>query len=228
VTGFSRGWRIFVKKDNKFRPINGGRWWFDGSYYVLSLALLVMILELVVATATYNVKVQVIAMVPVSSLYVIGLYMLVQNTMHVLRIRTPVTLSSIKRGSLTPPPLFTVMEDVFAVDGCHMGLPAREAMLDLYQRSPAYRKAAARWSWIWGGGAFTVAVILSIIVGVTPETVSFGICELYSASDCGLFLITPPGFATCYPFITLMAILTARAMEGLDARGVFRLVPRGV
>lgn len=143
-----------------------------------------MILELVIATATEIVKVQVIAMVPVSSLYVIALYTLSQNTMHVLRVRTPVTLSSIKRGSLTPPPLFTVMEDVFAVDGSHMGLPAREAMLDLYQRSPDYRKAAARWSWIWGGCTLSVAIILSILVGVTPETVSFGICELRFPHCC--------------------------------------------
>ncbi|KAH8646262.1 hypothetical protein BX600DRAFT_158333 [Xylariales sp. PMI_506] len=208
---FSRGWRIFVKKDPKFRPINGGRWWFDCSYYVLSIALLAMILELVIATATEDVKVQAIAMVPVSALYVIGLYMLLQNMMHVLRFKTPVTLSSIKRGSVTPPPLFTVMEDVFAVDGCHMGWVAREEMLELYQRSPEYRKVAAKWSWIWGGGAMTLAVILSIIVGTTPETVSFGIC-----------------YAVSYPFITVMAILTARTMEGMDARGVFRLGACGV
>jgi hypothetical protein len=172
---FTRGYRIFLKRDPKFRPINGHRWAFDCSYYILSIALLIVIIELVAATATKDVKVRVIAMAPPSVLYTIGVYMLVQNGAHCLRIRTPVTLSSVKRGSLTPPPLFTVMEDVFAVDGCHLGLPARQAMLDMYRGSERFRRTLMWWSWIWCVASLAVAVGLSIVVGQVKSTTAFGI-----------------------------------------------------
>jgi hypothetical protein len=143
---------------------------------VLSVALGTMILEIVIATATEDVKVQAISMAPPSTLYTIMLYMLIQNTMHCLNLRTPVRLSSTKRGSLTPPPLMTVMEDVFAVDGCHMGLPAREAVLAMYYGSPTFRRTLMWWSWVWCVACGLMAALLSIIVGVTDQTVSFGIC----------------------------------------------------
>ncbi|KIX94890.1 uncharacterized protein Z520_09580 [Fonsecaea multimorphosa CBS 102226] len=201
---FSRGYRLLIKRDPKYRPINGGRWWFDCSYYILSLALLIVIVELVAATATKDVKVKVIAMAPPSVLYTIGGYMLLQNTAHCLRIRTFVTLSSVKRGSLTPPPLFTVMEDVFAVDGCHLGLPARHAMLATYNASARFRNTLMWWSWIWCLACLAVAVGLSIVVGLVKGTTAFGIT-----------------YGVSFPFIVFMSVVTAFWMESRDARGAF-------
>ena len=178
VPRFSRGYRIFIKKDPKFRPINGNRWAFDCSYYILSLALLIVIVELVAATATKLVKVRVIAMAPPSILYTIGGYMLLQNLAHCVGLRTPFTLSSIKRGSLTPPPMFTIMEDVFAVDGCHMGLPARQAVLDMYQGSTRFRRTLIWWSWIWAVACLGVAIGLSIVVALAKHTTGFGVSTL--------------------------------------------------
>jgi len=201
---FSRGYRIFIKKDPKFRPLNGGRWWFDCSYYILSLALLIMILELVIATSTKDVKVKVISMAPPSVLYVIGVYMLLQNTAHCLSVRTPVTLSSVKRGSQTPPPLFTVMEDVFAVDGCHLGLPAREAMMAMLYNSRPLVRTLMWWSWIWCVACLAVAIGLSVAVAQTSRTTGFGIT-----------------FGVTFPFIVLLSLVTAWWMEGQDRRGAF-------
>jgi hypothetical protein len=157
--------------------MNGGRWFFDCSYYILSLALLVVIILLVAATATKDVKVRTISMAPVSILYTIGIYMLVQNGAHCLGVRTPITLSSVKRHSPTPAPLFTVMEDVFAVDGAHLGLPARKMMLDLYLNSATFSTTLMWWSWIWCFACLGAAGGLSIVVGLTSEPVGFGIGE---------------------------------------------------
>ncbi|KAK4944043.1 hypothetical protein LTR10_016564 [Elasticomyces elasticus] len=201
---FSRGYRLFIKRDPKFRPINGNRWAFDCSYYILSLALLIMILELVIATSTKNVPVRVISMAPPSVAYTIGIYMLIQNTAHCLKVRTPVTLSSIKRGSVTPPPLFTVMEDVFAADGCHMGLPAREAMVALYNGNPKFRRSLMLWSWIWCFWMLAVAIAMSIAVGETSQTTGFGIA-----------------YGVTFPSIVVMAVVTAWWMDRQDAKGAF-------
>ncbi|EXJ66276.1 uncharacterized protein A1O5_10428 [Cladophialophora psammophila CBS 110553] len=201
---FSRGYRLLIKRDPKYRPINGGRWWFDCSYYVLSVALGIVIVELVAATATKDVKVKVIAMAPPSVLYTVAGYTLLQNAAHCLRIRAPVTLSSIKRGSLTPPPLFTVIEDVFAVDGCHLGLPARHAMLATYNASARFRSTLMWWSWAWCLACLAVAAGLSIVVGLTEGTTGFGIT-----------------YGVSFPFIVFMSVVTAFWMEAEDARGAF-------
>ncbi|KAI1618516.1 hypothetical protein EDD37DRAFT_606445 [Exophiala viscosa] len=206
---FSRGYRLFIKRDPKFRPINGNRWAFDCSYYILSLALLIMILELVIATSTKNVPVRVISMAPPSVAYVIGIYMLIQNTLHCLKVKTPVTLSSIKRGSVTPPPLFTVMEDVFAADGCHMGLPAREAMVALYSGNQRFRRSLMMWSWIWCFAMLAVAIGMSIVVGQTSQTTGFGIA-----------------YGVTFPSIVVMTAFTAWWMDKQDASGAFSVSSR--
>jgi hypothetical protein len=172
-----RAYRLFFIKDPKYRPINGNRWAFDCSEYIIAIVVTVIGLELVIATATKNVKVGLISMAPPSVLYTIGGYAFIQNTAHCLHIRAPFTLSSIKRGSLTPPPLFTVMEDVFAVDGSHLGLPARQAMLDLYHGSQRFRSQLMLWSWVWAILPLGVAIGLSIVVGLVKETTAFGISK---------------------------------------------------
>ena len=200
---FSRGWRL-VKKDPKYRPLGGGRWWFDCSYYVLSLALLVVIVELVAATSTKKVKVGVIAMAPPSVLYVVAAFMLGQNCMHVLGMRAMWTISSVKRGESVPPPLFTVMEDVFAVDGCHEGRSAREAMLAMYEGNARLRSTLVWWSWFWGFACLAAAVAMSVVVGVAKQTTCFGVT-----------------YGVCFPFIVLMSLITAWWMERQDSRGAF-------
>jgi hypothetical protein len=171
--------------------VGGRRWAFDTSYFILSIALLIMILEIVIATAYKNVKVRTISMAPPSALYTIMGYTLLQNTAHCLRLRAPFPLSSMKRGAQVPPPLFTVMEDVFAVDGSHIGLPARERMLALYRGSPNLRRTLMWWSWIWCIATGAVAVALSIIVALTPETVSFGISKQKAHSSIYRRLVGP-------------------------------------
>lgn len=207
---FSRGWRLLIHKSPKYRPINGRRWAFDMSYFILSLALLIMILELVIATSQKNVRVRVISIAPPSTLYVIGLYMLIQNTGHVLGMRAFFTISSVKRGSPIPPPLFTVMEDVFAVDGAHEGFPAREAMRDLYSGSSRFRRTLMGWSWVWGIACTALAIGLTIVVARTSQTSGFGVA-----------------YGVSWPFIVIMALITSWWMERQDARGAFSSGAKG-
>lgn len=117
-------------------------------------------------------------MAPVSTLYVIAAYMLVQNTLYVFWVRLPFPISSVRKGERAPPALFTVMEDVFAVDGCHEGSGARRAMLAMYEGNKAFRGALVVWGWIWCVACFAMAIGLSIVVGLCVETTSFGISKL--------------------------------------------------
>lgn len=181
--GFSRGWRLLIKKAPTYRPLHSKRFEPDASYIILTLALGIMILELVIATATKDVKVSVIAMAPVSTLYVIAAYMFIQNTLYLFRVRLPFPISSVRKGERAPPALFTVMEDVFACDGCHEGLEARQAMLAMYEGNAAFRTTLVVWGWIWCAASLAVAIGLSIVVGLTPNTTSFGISKLWRLFD---------------------------------------------
>lgn len=168
-----------------------------------------MILELVIATATKNVKVRVISMAPVSTLYVIAAYMLLQNTMHMIGMKAPFQLSSCMKGEKTWPALATVMEDVFCVDGCHEGSAARERVRGLVENSHAFRKATLLWGWIWCVLSLALAIGLSIVVGLASETTGFGVC-----------------YGVSWPFIAILAILNAWWMERQDARGAFVVTPK--
>jgi len=163
-----------------------------------------MILELVIATATKDAKVRVVAMAPVSTLYIIAGYTLLQNSLHMARVRAPFALSSCRRGETVWPALATVMEDVFCVDGCHEGSAARERIRTLVENSSAYRRSTLLLGWIWCIACLAVAIVLSIVVARTAQTTSFGIC-----------------YGISWPFIAVMTILSAWWMEKLDRKGTF-------
>lgn len=177
---FSRGWRLIIRKDGKYRPINGHRWGADFSYHMLSLALGVMIILLIIGTAANNPLVRVVSMAPVSVLYSIAVYMFTQNALHCLGVRAPFPISSIQRGQRIPPPMYTIVEDMFAVDGSHEGLRARQATLALYNGSATFRSTMMWWSWVWAFACGAVAVVLTILVAVTSKMAGFGIGEFSS------------------------------------------------
>ena len=178
----------------------------DTSWWVLSVALGVVVVELVAATSTKKVKIGVIAMAPPSVLYVLAVFVLGQNTAHVLGWRTWVRISSVagRGGERVPPPLFTVMEDVFAVDGCHEGRGAREVMCKVYEGSAVFRRTLVLWSWVWGLACLVVAVGMSIVVALAEQTTCFGVT-----------------YGVCFPFIVVLSVVTAWWMERLDSKGAF-------
>jgi len=205
---FSRGWRLLIRKKATYRPLYSRRFTPDTSYIILTLALGVMILELVIATATKDAKVKVVAMAPVSTLYILAAYTLLQNSLHMAGVRAPFALSSCKKGETVWPALATVMEDVFCVDGCHEGSAAREKIRTLVENSPAYRRSTLLLGWIWCVACLVVAIVLSIVVARTAQTTSFGIC-----------------YGVSWPFIALMTMLSAWWTESLDRKGTFNVGP---
>jgi hypothetical protein len=91
-------------------------------------------------------------------------------------IKTPVRISSLPRGSKLRPPVYTVIEDIVAVDGAG-GKAYRAALNERYKASPIFRRLIAEMSVFWGGGALIMGVVLIALLA-SPRVdpiVTFGL-----------------------------------------------------
>ena len=84
--------------------------------------------------------------------------------------QTPIRFSSLQAGSLPRPPVYTIVEDIVAVNGGG-GKTYRQAINTRYESSPVFRKMLNEMSWVWGSSSFLLGLVLLILVGVgsNPE-----------------------------------------------------------
>lgn len=75
------------------------------------------------------------------------------------------------------PGVFTLMEDVVAVDGSG-GQNFREALCARYEASKEFRSMLEQLNWVWGLASLLVAVVTTILVFVVEsEDAAFAIGE---------------------------------------------------
>lgn len=107
---------------------------------------------------------------PVTSmLYAFGTELLVVDFLRLLRIPAPVRISSIPKGAQLRPAIYSVIEDVVAVDGSG-GTAYREALNKRYEASHVFRAMLRRLGAFWAFGAQGIAVVLTILIfTIHPE-----------------------------------------------------------
>src|SRR5204863_7530583 len=88
--------------------------------------------------------------------------------------RAPVPISSMPKGAPMTPGLYSIIEDVVAVNGGG-GRPYREALRKRYEASSLFRRMLVRLSFFWGLGALSMAIATTIIVFVVRREIAFGI-----------------------------------------------------
>lgn len=94
--------------------------------------------------------------------------------MRITGTKTPFRVSSIPTGTITRPAIYAIIEDIVAVDG-HGGQKWREDLNIRYEASPQFRQMLDRLNVFWGFGAVFLALVLTIIVFVTPKTIGYGV-----------------------------------------------------
>lgn len=77
--------------------------------------------------------------------------------------KTPIRFSSTAAGSLAKPGIYTLVEDVVAVDGGGEET-YRVSMASRYGASPSFRQLLKGSNWFWGIGSFSVAVGTTLVV----------------------------------------------------------------
>jgi hypothetical protein len=90
---------------------------------------------------------------------------------------SPISFSSTRRGQNMRPGVFTLMEDVVAVDGGG-GQEFRQALVARYEVSKEFRTMLQQLNWVWGSASLLVAIVTTILVfAIEDEDAAFAIGE---------------------------------------------------
>ena len=97
------------------------------------------------------------------------------------------------RGSKAVPAVFTIVEDVVAVDG-GAGREFRKKWKERYEASEIFRDMLWTLTMVWGGGAIVAAAVTSAVVFSAPKYVAYGFGEcffFFFFFFCCSFLLLP-------------------------------------
>ncbi|CAK3849009.1 Hypothetical predicted protein [Lecanosticta acicola] len=157
-----RFWRLF-KKGSTCRVIGARRMYLDWFHWNFSLGWAIIMIELIVGTIPENPPIRLLSMPLASMLYAFGTELLIVDTLRYFQIPSPCRMSSIPKGAQLRPAIYTVIEDVIAVDGSG-GTAYREALNKRYESSHMFRAMLRRLGIFWSFGAEGMAVVTTILV----------------------------------------------------------------
>ena len=101
-------------------------------------------------------------------LYLAGSQLFIMGVMNSMGWKTPLRLSSTLSGSVTPPGVYLLMEDIVAVDGGGRQ-EFRKCLAARYNASPQFRMMLAQLNWFWAIGSLLVALVTTVICYVVSD-----------------------------------------------------------
>ena len=107
--------------------------------------------------------IRLLSMPPTSMLYAFGLELAIVDILRYFQYPAPLRISSIPKGAQLRPCIYSIIEDVVAVDGSG-GTPYREALNRRYEASHTFRAMLRRLGVFWWTGALACAVLCTILI----------------------------------------------------------------
>ncbi|WPH01168.1 Hypothetical protein R9X50_00400400 [Acrodontium crateriforme] len=159
---FLRFWRLW-KKGSTCRVIGARRMYLDFFHWNFSLGWTIIMIELIVGTVPQFPPIRLLAMPVTSMMYAFGTELLIVDILRYFKIPAPFRVSSIPKGSQLRPGIYSVIEDVCAVDGSG-GTEFREALNRRYEASHVFRAMLRRLGMFWAIGSELMAVVLTILI----------------------------------------------------------------
>ncbi|EOA84399.1 hypothetical protein ACJQWK_01229 [Exserohilum turcicum] len=153
---FQRFWRL-CKKNSTCRAIGARRFSCDWFQWNMTVAFVIIIVELVIGTLPKEPMVRVLAMPLPSLLAFFGLELSLLELMYVFHLHAPFRISSVARGENLRPAIYPLIEDIIAVDG-DGGTAYRMRLNQRYEASPYFRLMLHRLSMFWALPALLMAV----------------------------------------------------------------------
>ena len=114
-------------------------------------------------TIPTNPPIRLLAMPLASMLYVFGTELIVFDLLRYFEVPAPCRISSIPKGAQLRPAIYSIIEDVVAVDGSG-GTEYRENLNKRYEASHVFRAMLRRLGVYWAVGAMGAAVVTTILV----------------------------------------------------------------
>lgn len=141
---------------------------------VFTIGIIVVTAELLLGTIPDDPLIRLLAMPVPTVMFLVGGLLLSVDMWHLSGSRISVRISSMPPGSVARPGIYSIVEDVVAVDG-RLGRPYREALDARYQASPMFRRTLRRLSFFWSIGSLVVAGVLTAFIMMAKEEVAFGL-----------------------------------------------------
>ncbi|KAF1987651.1 hypothetical protein K402DRAFT_462537 [Aulographum hederae CBS 113979] len=165
---FRRLWR----KGSTCRVIGARRYYLDFFHWELSIAWIAVMIELIVGTVPEEPPIRLLAMPVPSMVAAIGLELLVVDILRLWGVPAPVRVSSLPRGSPLRPGIYSIIEDVCAVDGSG-GTEFRQRLNLRYQASKMFREMLHRLTLFWAFGALAVSASTTAIIFTVNKDVAY-------------------------------------------------------
>lgn len=106
---------------------------------------------------------------PVSTMcFFFGTELMIADTLRLFNVPSPVRISSMPRGAQIRPCLYSLVEDVCAVDGGG-GQEFRERLNARYEASHVFRAMLRRLGVFWSVGAQAIATLTTVLVFTLEE-----------------------------------------------------------
>ncbi|OHE98428.1 hypothetical protein CORC01_06219 [Colletotrichum orchidophilum] len=159
---FLRLWRLW-RKGSKCRVIGAHRWYFDWFHWNFTLGWVVIMVELIVGTIPKNPPIRLLSMPVTTMLFVFGTELLLVDICRAFHVPAPCRISSIPKGAQLRPGIYSLIEDVCAVDGSG-GTDFRIALDRRYEASHVFRAMLRRLGLFWAIGAEACAVLCTTLI----------------------------------------------------------------
>lgn len=106
-------------------------------------------------------------MITETMLFLSGIQFVIHFFLYHAGVKTHFRVSSMPAGTPSPPGIFTLVEDIVAVDGGG-GTRFREEWKARYEASPLFRRMLNRLDAFWGFGALLAATVLTVMLWTIP------------------------------------------------------------
>ncbi|KAI0124037.1 hypothetical protein BJ170DRAFT_71219 [Xylariales sp. AK1849] len=162
VEYFVRFWRLY-KKDSVCTVIGAHRWYLDWFHWMFTLAWIIVMIELIIGSIQDDPYIRLLSMPLSTMLFVFGTLLIVIDVSRYFEIPAPVRISSIPKGAQLRPGIYSLIEDICAVDGSGR-TDFRVDFDKRYEASHVFRVMLRRLGFFWAVGAEGCAVLCTILI----------------------------------------------------------------
>ena len=107
-----------------------------------------------------------------SMLYAFGTELVIVDILRYFEVPAPVRISSIPKGAQLRPCIYSIIEDVIAVDGSG-GTKFREDLNRRYEASHVFRAMLRRLGGFWAFGAEAMAIVCTILIFTVSKDAAY-------------------------------------------------------
>jgi len=149
-------------------------WYCDASHWLFTVTLAITLAELIIATIPTDPYIKLLAMVNPSMFFPICLFIFVLDITSFMHVRAPFRISSTARAEYVRPGIYTLLDDVIAVD-LGGGYTFRTKFNEHWQASPILRRRLSQLSIFWSLSGLLVCGACTIVIFTTDVKVGFAV-----------------------------------------------------